>query len=141
MFACCRTWRAFLRRGLGGERIAAGAVAARLRNGTFAPRRYRPAREGTDGFRRRPRTPPCQDILTGDSGADVFTFSAGQGLVTDLNAAEGAITPINFGADCDLLAELSTDPAGTSLDLGAGGCVLIPGRTAAEFSADEFLLA
>jgi hypothetical protein len=128
-------------RGLGRERIAAGAGC-----GPPAERDLRaspvPSRARWVG-----RVPAAAENAASpghpdrDSGADVFTFTAGQGLVTDPDAAEGAITLINFGADCDLLAELSTDPAGTSVDLSAGECVLIPGRTAAEFSADEFLLA
>lgn len=83
------------------------------------------------------------DVLTGNDGADVFVFrhNAGDDLVTDFDPSEDVAQLAGFGADFDPLEALSQQALGTELDLGNGNSVLFLGRTLAEFSADDFLIA
>jgi serralysin len=84
------------------------------------------------------------DILTGNDGADVFRFQAnqiGNDTITDFDPSEDVVELVGFDASFDPLAALSATSQGTALDLGGGNSVQLLGRTVAEFSADDFLLA
>ena len=48
---------------------------------------------------------------------------------------------LGFDPDFDAPPALSDEADGALLDLGGGNSVLFIGRTAAEFSADDFLIA
>ena len=86
---------------------------------------------------------PGDDILTGNDGADTFLFRPddGQDLVTDLDPSEDVIQLAGFGDDFDPLDALSQQATGTELDLGNGNSVLFLGRTLAEFTVNDFLIA
>jgi serralysin len=84
------------------------------------------------------------DTLTGNDGADVFRFRAnqtGDDTITDFDPSEDVVELVGFDASFDPLAALSATSQGTELDLGGGNSVLLLGRTVAEFSADDFLIA
>jgi hypothetical protein len=55
--------------------------------------------------------------------------------------SEDVVELVGFDASFDPLAALSATSQGTELDLGGGNSVLLLGRTVAEFSADDFLIA
>jgi serralysin len=83
------------------------------------------------------------DMLTGNDGADVFLFRRNSGidLVTDFDPSEDVAQLVGFDPDFDALAALTAQAGGTELDLGGGNTVLFAGRTLAEFTADQFLIA
>lgn len=83
------------------------------------------------------------DVLTGNDGADTFVFrrNSGDDLVTDFDPSEDVAQLAGFDADFDPLEALSAQALGTELDLGNGNSVLFLGRTLAEFSANDFLIA
>jgi serralysin len=83
------------------------------------------------------------DVLTGNDGADTFLFGqdSGNDLVTDFDPSEDVAQLAGFAADFDPLEALSAQATGTQLDLGNGNSVLFLGRTLAEFSANDFLIA
>jgi Ca2+-binding RTX toxin-like protein len=83
------------------------------------------------------------DILTGNDGADVFTFrdnQTGDDTIADFDPSEDVVELVGFGGSFDPLAALSATTRGTELDLGGDNSVLLLGRTVAEFRADDFLI-
>ena len=84
------------------------------------------------------------DFLAGNDGADVFIFrdeGSGEDTVADFDPSEDVAQLVGFDPDFDPLAALSDEAEGALLDLGDGDSVLFVGRTLAEFSADDFLIA
>jgi Ca2+-binding RTX toxin-like protein len=84
------------------------------------------------------------DFLTGNDGADIFVLRGhrtGNDTVADFDSSEDVVQLIGFSAGFDPLARLSAVASGTELDLGRGNTVLFVGRTVAEFSANDFVIA
>lgn len=82
------------------------------------------------------------DSLTGNGGADRFTFfgwQRGDDRITDFAPGEDVVRLVGFG-HIDPLAELEAQGGDTVLDLGHGRSITFAGLAPSDFSADDFLL-
>lgn len=79
------------------------------------------------------------DVLNGGTGADWFSFEYGTGndTVSDFAPEEGDVLDLyDFGyiSEAEVLSDMYDVSGGVSLDLGAGGTVLLVGVTKAELA-------